>query len=1565
MIPKSKSKWLLPFILLFINFNSSAQTYIIGNPTNANPIITNTGTFYDSGSSSGDYGNSESKSTTFQSSNGNPIQFNFTNVSIESNGSVCYDSITVYDGINTSAASLGTYCGTSDFTVTSTNISNYLHFVFSSNGSVVQSGWEAIISTVTPTNNCTTFPKNTATGFTVNAGVTNENNILNGINNSGAQFNRTTDVLVIDLGTTLPVNTLVKLQTFANNNANKTIVIEESNIDGTITANPLSISHNSSKASKNTDYTLNADTQYIKISMSVRNGGRIEVDYLEYQEYEICTTALIPITVTADPRQSKGFGEIDPTLTYSITSGALDNGDTLIGGLNRDAGETVANYNINQGSLLNVNNPKYDITFTSAIFTIYSKDTDGDSYPDDVDIDLDNDGILNDDESCIKQGAAEPEIDRIKYSDEGYDIYVIGGNSDNGNGYKESGFEKGAYAKGLDLTVLNGNNDFNFSNTGAQGYATTSVATFTNGSLSYNTNAVNPTTRRNEFRSTTGAAFRSGTTGDALYIKPSIKLTTEEVYSIDIDFNTPVHAFSFDLVDILDTTQDPAELIVRYEVFADSKLIAYFESGFIGDDAVATVNIFDGNNISRGTMEVGQNTESTIGFVSSTKIKKVSIVHKVLDTGSDSSINGSYVDLHGMDNFVWSTDDISCFSDSLDFDGDGIPNEKDLDSDNDGIPDNVEAQTTIDYIAPNYVYTLNGLDTAYGAGLSTVNTDGYGNADFTDLDSDEDGIWDTDEVGYAIDTDDDGKSNGTFGDNGLDNSLFTADDFTDVNANIDDPTLLLDTDSDALTVGDVDYRDTHVSGIPMITQIYQTATNKVIEVTNIHSTNSILANTIKFSLYTDQTGPQINVIPDEVYTITTNILPRESVLISNTDIINIADGNDILLLTHPKSTTTTSWKNRYDTTNSTSNNTSYVRSDEVTTTNKDYTDTEWIAFVDDILDPYKIGGPERHPHAPLLSEITGANAESNMLLGKHRINPTSNNTDGSWTNGLPDITRHVVITEDLATSTTLSARNLTIDSGNKLTVTDNFLRVSDEISLTNTSSEIRLAGTSQLIQLHNSTEKVLGAGKLYVDQNSLQESIYRYNYMSSPVGDGSGSYTIADVLKDGSTLTSETSTPLNINFISGYNGAKTSPISIAEYWLFSYASAEGSYSNWVQNLSSGSIPSTDGFLLKGPGVKQNYTYIGTPNDGELITAIGSEEAYLVGNPYPSAISSQKFIEDNLNSISGSIYFWQHIGENDAVSSDIAGHNENGYIGGYASLNLSMGVIGVTNDAPTTKVPKNYIPIGQSFFINGDADGGPIVFNNSQREYKTEGTESVFFKTTKQKRNNLPFIKFGMNYSGSQNIRRHRQIGVSFNSNHSFEYEKGYDSHIFDLSSTDMYWKFPNNDDKYVITGVQEISQTLKIPLQVVLEKEEEISIEIDELNIRNKRVYLFDQLENEFYPLHEEKATINLEKGEYRDRFFITFTDKQEYVLEIDDTILSSNLSIFYDTAAKEINIKLNDDTTISKIELYSILGQKINSWKISNNNEEKLKLNSISKSVYICKITTNKGKISKKIIVK
>jgi hypothetical protein len=133
-------------------------------------------------------------------------------------------------------------------------------------------------------------------------------------------------------------------------------------------------------------------------------------------------------------------------------------------------------------------------------------------------------------------------------------------------------------------------------------------------------------------------------------------------------------------------------------------------------------------------------------------------------------------------------------------DSDYIFNYLDLDSDGDGIPDNVEAQTTMGYVPPAGTVNPFGLDNNYVAGLIPVNTDGADNADYLDLNSDNQGGNDTAEAGLSLAGNDTDKD-------GLDDSTDATTGYSDVNGTINEPLSLPDSDGDANSGGDVDFRD--------------------------------------------------------------------------------------------------------------------------------------------------------------------------------------------------------------------------------------------------------------------------------------------------------------------------------------------------------------------------------------------------------------------------------------------------------------------------------------------------------------------------------------------------------------------------------------------------------------------------------------------------------------------------------------------------------------------------------------------------------------------------------------
>ncbi len=201
-----------------------------------------------------------------------------------------------------------------------------------------------------------------------------------------------------------------------------------------------------------------------------------------------------------------------------------------------------------------------------------------------------------------------------------------------------------------------------------------------------------------------------------------------------------------------------------------------------------------------------------------------------------------------------------------------------------------------------------------------------------------------------------------------------------------------------------------------------------------------------------------------------------------------------------------------------------------------------------------------------------------------------------------------------------------------------------EKTLTLTKGDLRLLGEAQLIQKHTlANQNPTGLGKLLIDQQGTAVS-FDYNYWSSPVGGATtNTYKLNEILFDGSDVANNPFKPTAVDFITGnsYNGNTstlssgdvTNALDINNYWLYEFVDGDvDDYNDWVQTLETGSINAGIGFTMKGVdsgasnGTTQNYVFKGQPNDGNYNFTISANKSTLLGNPYPSAIDANKFIE---------------------------------------------------------------------------------------------------------------------------------------------------------------------------------------------------------------------------------------------------------------------------------------------------------------------------------------------------
>ena len=192
--------------------------------------------------------------------------------------------------------------------------------------------------------------------------------------------------------------------------------------------------------------------------------------------------------------------------------------------------------------------------------------------------------------------------------------------------------------------------------------------------------------------------------------------------------------------------------------------------------------------------------------------------HDQADTNNDGRIDDTV--FFGDNGFADTLEDIAEAGNAnytlRNSDADDLEDYIDLDSDGDGLADNIEAQSTASYTAPDASYNANGVDTAYTNGLTPVNTLATTDADYLNTDADGQGNNDTTEAGLTL--------SGSVGNNGLDDAIEDADDYTDVNGTINDPATLPDEDSDNLP----DFRDS--SGLtPTAVQIDGANTDSIPE----------------------------------------------------------------------------------------------------------------------------------------------------------------------------------------------------------------------------------------------------------------------------------------------------------------------------------------------------------------------------------------------------------------------------------------------------------------------------------------------------------------------------------------------------------------------------------------------------------------------------------------------------------------------------------------------------------------------------------------------------------------
>lgn len=565
----------------------------------------------------------------------------------------------------------------------------------------------------------------------------------------------------------------------------------------------------------------------------------------------------------------------------------------------------------------------------------------------------------------------------------------------------------------------------------------------------------------------------------------------------------------------------------------------------------------------------------------------------------------------------------------------------------------------------------------------------------------------------------------------------------------------------------------------------------------------------------------------------------------------------------------------------------------------------------------------------------------------------------------------------------LSFSQLSIRNDYYVFVNDEIVFVEDDINLNEANSRVYLRNEAQIIQGTGTTGNS-GVGELSVYQEANVDE-YEYNYWCSPIGSKTNNSVNnpfgVSFLNDVTGLV--TSIPATIAHVSGYNST-SSPLTIEPYWIWKFIASD-EYSEWIHVENYTTLNPGEGFTMKGTsgsGAAQRYDFRGKPNNGTIAVNVLNNQFTLTGNPYPSAIDALAYIHDTENAavITGTLHFWEQ-------DPNVNSHNLKDYDGGYATYTINAAgtietytpatfstynadgsINGAGSGSPSGKRPQRYIPIGQGFMVEGTATG-TVKAKNSHRYYEKESSiNSEFFKTSNKKEKNKGFSVIPNDYKRFRlnidfNNSYTRQLVETFHTSATLGFDYGLESEIntADILKSDAY--LSNNNHTYLAEALS-FNETLKIPLTINVVKNMPLKIRIADIqNFNNNEAIYIHDIENDvFVNLKNQDFDINLEAGNYSNRFEITFSEAS---LTINDSTFE-DFNIFQNNNNAVLKIYNPKSLNLKGFTLVDISGKLLINENIKSvKRHYKYSTRSLSDGVYVAKISLKNNQVfTKKIVV-
>ncbi|WP_396151494.1 hypothetical protein [Flavobacterium sp.] len=530
---------------------------------------------------------------------------------------------------------------------------------------------------------------------------------------------------------------------------------------------------------------------------------------------------------------------------------------------------------------------------------------------------------------------------------------------------------------------------------------------------------------------------------------------------------------------------------------------------------------------------------------------------------------------------------------------------------------------------------------------------------------------------------------------------------------------------------------------------------------------------------------------------------------------------------------------------------------------------------------------------------SGVCAEANSTPTTVSINTTTwtSASGGSWDNGAPTATTTAIIAHNYTSSGNLDACTLTVNNNAVVVISSG-----DVVSLSggltvDTGSTFTLENDAYLMQ-EGATNP--NSGDITVERQSQSLMRLDYTLWSSPV--------------------------------ESQNLLSFSPLTVTNRF-YTYNTTADNYAAITPGTND--FVTGQGYLIRMPDNHPTSptvwegSFIGKPNSGDLTFSLSNagNGFNAVGNPYPSPISIETFLDDNSSLIDGDLYFWRK-------TNNAAGSAYITYSGGAFS------------DGPHTY---DNIQPGQGFIVKANSAGN-LVFNNLQREVNT----SVFYRS--EETGNASRIWLHLKNNTNTIVGN---MAVGYRDDATNDIDDQFDGEYINDSSLSLNSIVA--DTELAVQHRATFVSTDVVPLSFKTNNPGSFEIAINTLDglflNEEQQIFLKDNLLNLEHDLRNAAYSFVSEAGTFSNRFEIVY----ESTLSVSNPILENTVVVYSKNKTIEIN---SGSVPMNNVKVFDMRGRLVAEQKDVTATTISIPLERVANQVLIVQLTAVDGQlISKKVV--